>query len=43
VRGEVLAGPAPHALDRLPTKIEEGRMLVMYKEFKFGQKVQIEL
>jgi menaquinol-cytochrome c reductase iron-sulfur subunit len=39
----VLAGTAPRALDRLPTKIEEGRMLVMYKEFESGQKVQIEL
>jgi menaquinol-cytochrome c reductase iron-sulfur subunit len=43
VTGEVLAGPAPRALDRLPTKIEEGRLLVMYKEFKSGQKVPIEL
>ena len=43
VTGEVLAGPAPRALDRLPTKIEEGRLLVMYKEFKSGQKAQIEL
>lgn len=43
VTGAVLAGPAPRALDRLPTKIEGGRLLVMYKEFKSGQKVQIEL
>jgi menaquinol-cytochrome c reductase iron-sulfur subunit len=43
VTGEVLAGPAPRPLDRLPTKIEEGRLLVMYKEFKSGQKVPIEL
>ncbi len=43
VTGEVLAGPAPRALDRLPTKIQEGRLLVMYKEFKSGQKVPIEL
>lgn len=43
VTGEVLAGPAPRPLDRLPTKIEEGRLLVMYKEFKSGQKASIEL
>ena len=43
VTGAVLAGPAPRPLDRLPTKIEEGRLLVMYKEFKSGQKVPIEL
>ena len=43
VTGEVLAGPAPRALDRLPTKIEAGRLLVLYKEFKSGQKVSIEL
>jgi menaquinol-cytochrome c reductase iron-sulfur subunit len=42
MRGEVLAGPAPRALDRLPTKIEEGRLLVLYKEFKSGQKASIE-
>jgi menaquinol-cytochrome c reductase iron-sulfur subunit len=41
--GAVLAGPAPRALDRLPVKIEEGRLLVMYKEFKSGQKLSVEL
>ena len=34
--GQVTAGPAPRALDRLPVKIENGRLLVMYKEFKAG-------
>ena len=43
VTGEVLAGPAPRALDRLPTKIKEGRLLVMYKEFKSGLSRSIEL
>lgn len=43
VTGEVVAGPAPRALDRLPTKIEAGRLLVMYKEFKSGQKLPVEL
>ncbi len=43
VTGEVLAGPAPRALDRLPTKIEAGRLLVMYKEFKSGRKDIVEL
>jgi menaquinol-cytochrome c reductase iron-sulfur subunit len=43
VTGEVLAGPAPRALDRLPTKIEEGRLLVMYKEFKSGLSNAVEL
>ena len=36
LNGEVLAGPAPRPLDVLPSKIENGRLLVMYKEFKSG-------
>ena len=36
VTGQVLAGPAPRPLDPLPNKIENGRLLVMYKEFKAG-------
>ncbi|MCE9535722.1 MAG: Rieske 2Fe-2S domain-containing protein, partial [Nitrospirae bacterium] len=43
VTGEVLAGPAPRALDRLPAKIEAGRLLVMYKEFKPGLSRSMEL
>lgn len=43
VTGAVLAGPAPRALDRLPAKIEAGRLLVMYKEFKSGRKDIVEL
>lgn len=43
VTGEVLAGPAPRALDRLPTKIESRRLLVMYKEFKPGLSKSVEL
>ncbi|MEQ1846754.1 MAG: ubiquinol-cytochrome c reductase iron-sulfur subunit [Nitrospira sp.] len=43
VTGEVLAGPAPRALDRLPAKIESGRLLVMYKEFKAGLSKSVEL
>ncbi|HWF58879.1 MAG TPA: ubiquinol-cytochrome c reductase iron-sulfur subunit [Nitrospira sp.] len=43
VSGRVLAGPAPRHLDALPFKIEQGRLLVMYKEFKSGFTEQIEL
>jgi len=43
ITGDVLAGPAPRALDRLPTKIEEGRLLIMYKEFKSGLSNAVEL
>jgi menaquinol-cytochrome c reductase iron-sulfur subunit len=43
VTGQVLAGPAPRRLDALPSKVEEGRLLVMYKEFKSGVKNQVEL
>jgi menaquinol-cytochrome c reductase iron-sulfur subunit len=41
--GKVVAGPAPRPLDRLPVKVENGHLLVQYKEFKSGTTQQIEL
>lgn len=41
--GRVVAGPAPRPLDALPAKIENGRLLVVFKEFKSGVAKQIEL
>ena len=41
--GKVIAGPAPRPLDRLPVKIENGRLFVTYKEFKSGVAKQIEV
>lgn len=41
--GKVLAGPAPRPLDALPSKVENGRLLVMYKQFKSGVDHQVEL
>lgn len=41
--GEVLGGPAPRPLDILPAKIEQGRLLVQYKEFKAGLPRPVEL
>ena len=43
VSGEVQAGPAPRPLDQLPSKVENGRVLVIYKEFKAGIREQAEL
>ncbi|MFO0698296.1 MAG: ubiquinol-cytochrome c reductase iron-sulfur subunit [Nitrospira sp.] len=43
VTGKVLEGPAPRHLDALPAKVQEGRLLVMYKEFKSGAATQTEL
>lgn len=43
VSGRVVGGPAPRPLDALPSKIEGGRLLVMYKEFKSGVTTQVEL
>ena len=43
VSGRVLAGPAPRPLDALPSKVDNGRLLVVYKEFKSGVPKQIEL
>jgi len=41
--GSVVAGPAPRPLDALPSKMENGRLLVMYKEFKSGIAGKVEL
>lgn len=43
ISGRVLAGPAPRPLDALPSKVDNGRLLVVYKEFKSGVPRQIEL
>lgn len=41
--GKVVGGPAPRPLDRLPVRIENGRLLVQYKEFKSGTQRQVEI
>ena len=41
--GKVLAGPAPRRLDVLPSKVEDGRLFVMYKEYKAGLSAPVEL
>ena len=41
--GQVLGGPAPRPLDVLPSKMEGGRLLVMYKQFKSGLSQTVEL
>jgi quinol---cytochrome c reductase iron-sulfur subunit, bacillus type len=43
VSGRVVAGPAPRPLDALPSKVEQGRLHVVFKEFKSGVASQIEL
>lgn len=43
VEGKVLAGPAPRPLDVLPTKVEGGQLLVMYKDYKSGLDHAVEL
>ena len=43
VTGQVLAGPAPRHLDALPSKVDQGRLLVVYKEFRSGIAQQVEL
>lgn len=43
VSGRVVAGPAPRPLDALPSKLDNGRLLVVFKEFKSGVPRQIEL
>lgn len=41
--GKVVGGPAPRPLDRLPVRIENGRLMVQYQEFKSGVKAQEEI
>lgn len=36
IDGDVIAGPPPRPLDTLPWRIEEGKLLVAYKEFVVG-------
>jgi menaquinol-cytochrome c reductase iron-sulfur subunit len=43
LNGAVLGGPAPRPLDRLPVKIDNGRLYVIYKEFKAGLPKSMEL
>jgi menaquinol-cytochrome c reductase iron-sulfur subunit len=41
--GRVLAGPAPRRLDVLPSKVEDGRLFVIYKEYKAGLREAVEI
>ena len=43
INGKVVDGPAPRSLDVLPSKIENGELLVIYKEYKSGLSTQVEL
>ena len=43
VSGRVIAGPAPRPLDALPSKVDNGRLLILFKEFKSGVATQVEL
>ena len=43
IEGKVLGGPAPRPLDRLPAKVENGRLMVVFKEFKSGVSQVVEL
>lgn len=43
ITGKVLAGPAPRPLDALPVKVENGRLFIIYKEYKAGLPKPVEL
>ena len=43
IEGTVKAGPAPRPLDTLPSKIENGELLIKYQEFKTGLAKKMEL
>ena len=38
--GNVLTGPSPRSLDRLDTKVQEGRLYVKYEKFRSGTKAK---
>ncbi len=41
IAGKVTAGPAPRALDTLPSKVENGRVMVIFEEYRAGQSKKI--
>jgi menaquinol-cytochrome c reductase iron-sulfur subunit len=43
MKGVVQAGPAPRPLDTLPSKVENGELLVLYQEYKSGLSEKVEL
>lgn len=43
IHGKVVAGPAPRSLDVLPSKVEQGQLSVIYKQFKSGLDHPVEL
>ncbi len=43
LQGTVQGGPAPRSLEALPVKVENGELMVIYKEFKSGLSEQVEL
>ena len=43
IEGNVKGGPAPRPLDTLPVKVENGELLVIYKQYKSGLSKQVEL
>jgi menaquinol-cytochrome c reductase iron-sulfur subunit len=43
ITGRVVAGPAPRPLDVLPAKVDQGKIYVMYKQFKSGLSRPVEL
>ncbi|MER3422758.1 MAG: rieske ironsulfur family protein, partial [Nitrospiraceae bacterium] len=43
IKGQVLDGPAPRPLDQLPSKVEDGHIYVIYKEFKAGLSQRVEV
>jgi menaquinol-cytochrome c reductase iron-sulfur subunit len=36
INGKVLAGPTPRPLDTLETKVEDGRIMILYEVFQLG-------
>lgn len=43
IDGTVKAGPAPRPLDTLPSKIDNGTLLIQYQEYKSGLAKKVEL
>ena len=43
IDGNVKGGPAPRPLDTLPVKVEDGQLLVIYRQYKSGLSKKVEL
>jgi len=42
IKGNVQGGPAPRGLDKLPSRVEDGKLYVKFKKYRLGISEQVE-